>query len=123
MNPKTKETFNFGDRITVKDYGWKLLDLFQIYNARQWCIRCFRNVKKALRGKKASFSKPDSLADLPDQSSNSEDSGSDGEVNGISQCSVTLAEGVNLYLQTMKTLSIMFLVLSLINIPIYLMYS
>ena len=70
------------------------------------------------------FVKPESLRYIPDSTSSS--SGSDGEgvdINGLTVCATKLGEGATLYLQTMKTMMIMFFLLSFINIPILLMYQ
>ena len=61
------------------------------------------------------------MADVP--SSDSEDSEKNDTFKGLSNASIHLGEGAILYLQTMKTLAILFLILSLINIPIMLMYA
>ena len=42
---------------------------------------------------------------------------------GLDKCALSLGEGATLYLQTMKTLVIMFIILSIINIPLYVIYS
>ena len=74
-----------------------------------------------MKGKKeAKFIRPESMADLPDSNS-SEDSDAD-ENNGITNVSLALGDGATLYLQMMKTFSIMFLVLTILNIPIYVLY-
>ena len=55
--------------------------------------------------------------------SSSDGSSEEGEAGGINKCTVSLGEGATLYLQTMKTLCIMFVILSIINIPLYAIYS
>ena len=47
----------------------------------------------------------------------------EGSVNGLRKISFVLGEGAVLYLQIMKSLAVMFFILSVINIPVYLMYS
>ena len=61
------------------------------------------------------------MADVP--SSDSEDSEKNDTFKGLSNASIHLGEGAILYLQTVKTLAILFFILSLINIPIMLMYA
>lgn len=61
------------------------------------------------------------MADLPD--SNSSENSDREENNGITECSLALGDGATLYLQMMKTFSIMFFILSLLNIPIYVLYE
>jgi hypothetical protein len=58
--------------------------------------------------------------DVPDSSDDSE---KNDTFKGLSNASIYLGEGAVLYLQTMKTLMILFGILSLINIPIFLMYA
>jgi hypothetical protein len=58
------------------------------------------------------------MADLPDT-----DSDLSSDVNDISECSQALGDGATLYLQMMKTLAIMFFVLSIMNIPLYVLYE
>ena len=65
--------------------------------------------------------KPNTMADLP--SSDSEDSEKNDTYKGLSNASIYLGEGAIMYLQTMKTLAILFFILSILNIPIYLMYA
>jgi hypothetical protein len=68
--------------------------------------------------------KPESLQDLPDSDSDSTDSEDDGEgINGLTVCATKLGDGAALYLQTMKTMMIMFLILSILNIPIFYIYA
>ena len=61
------------------------------------------------------------MADLPD--SNSSEDSEEEENNGISDCSLAFGDGATLYLQMMKTFTIMFLMLSILNIPIYVLYE
>lgn len=56
-------------------------------------------------------------------SSDSSQSSSDEDDGSITQCSQSLGDGASLYLQMMKTLTIMFFMLALINIPIFIMYE
>jgi hypothetical protein len=75
-----------------------------------------------LKGEKqVKFVRPDSMADLPD--SNSSDDSEAEENNGITECSLALGDGATLYLQMMKTFAIMFLFLTILNIPIYVLYE
>ena len=75
-----------------------------------------------MKGKKeVKFIRPESMADLPDSNS-SENSDSD-ENNGITDVSLALGDGATLYLQMMKTFAIMFLILTILNIPIFVLYE
>lgn len=58
------------------------------------------------------------MADLPD--SNSDESSDD---EAISECSQALGDGAILYLQMMKTLTIMFLLLTVMNVPLCILYE
>ena len=62
--------------------------------------------------------KPKSMEFEPSSDSESEDYG-----ESLTDAAKTLGQGAVLYLQTMKTLAIMFFILSVINIPIYQLYS
>jgi len=56
-------------------------------------------------------------------SSESSESGEDDpRAKGLTPAAQHIGEGAILYLQTMKTFSVMFFVLSFINIPIYYAY-
>lgn len=74
VSPNTGEKFSIFDRITVKDFYLKLLDMFG-------CIRfygSYRDFKKkcykiCLKNKKRKFVKPNSMKDMPDSGSNSSD--------------------------------------------------
>lgn len=60
------------------------------------------------------------MVDEPDSGSSS----SEGEEDkGITKCSQGLGDGASLYLQMMKTFMIMFLLLSILNLPIYIIYE
>jgi len=67
--------------------------------------------------------KPISLKMIP--SSDEESSGGEGvhAGRGISVCAQTLSEAACLYLQSMKTFAIMFFILTIINMPILLVYK
>lgn len=60
------------------------------------------------------------MTDLPDSGSSSSDAEED---KGITKCSQGLGDGATLYLQMMKTFAIMFFLLSILNLPIYIIYE
>ena len=123
IDPETKTRFSMDDRITIKDYTAKLSDACFCYFLGQKLKAVTKYMKQRLKGKKdVKFVRPESMADLPDSNSSSEDSEPD-ENNGITECSLALGDGATLYLQMMKTFSIMFFVLTIINIPIYVLYE
>jgi hypothetical protein len=64
--------------------------------------------------------KPEHMID--ELTSGSSSSSEEGE-GGISACSQALGDGASLYLQMMKTLAIMFAILSIVNIPILMIYE
>ena len=61
------------------------------------------------------------MNDLPDTDS-SEDNIKNDTYKGLSAAAIYLGEGTVLYLQMMKTLSILFFILSIINFPLYIIY-
>ena len=61
------------------------------------------------------------MNDLPDTDS-SEDNIKNDTYKGLSEAAIYLGEGTVLYLQMMKTLSILFFILSIINFPLYIIY-
>jgi hypothetical protein len=65
--------------------------------------------------------KPITMVDVP--SSDSEDSDKNDTFKGLSNASIYLGEGAVLYLQTMKTLAILFFILTIINLPVFWMYA
>jgi hypothetical protein len=73
------------------------------------------------RRKKEQFSKPESMKDVPTSSDNSSDA--NDTFKGLSKAAIYVGEGPILYLQIMKTFSIMCLALTIVNIPLFLMYS
>lgn len=61
------------------------------------------------------------MKDLPESNSSSDDE--DEGTKGLTQCSIALGEGATLYLQMMKTLTVMFIILTIINIPLLSFYE
>ena len=63
------------------------------------------------------------MIDLPDSGSSSDDKEEEEEgARGLTITSQCLGDGATLYLQSMKTIAIMFFVLTILNIPIYYVY-
>ena len=58
------------------------------------------------------------MEEFPTSNSDSSEEAGDG---GLTDASVNIGHGALLYLQTMKTFAIMFGILSLINLPVYLL--
>ena len=116
---ETKSRFNIKDRVTINDYSAKLSDACFCYVLAQNIKKGTKFIKNKFKGEKVKkFERPESMADLPD--SNSDESSDD---NAISECSQALGDGATLYLQMMKTLTIMFFMLTIMNIPLYVLYE
>jgi hypothetical protein len=78
-------------------------------------------LKRALNLKKhKKFQRPVSMQDLPDTDS-SDDPIKNDTYKGLSEAAIYLGEGAVLYLQTMKTLAILFFILTVINLPLYIL--
>lgn len=60
------------------------------------------------------------MKDVPDSDS---DSDANDTFKGLSPAAIYLGEGAIMYLQMMKTLAVLFFLLTIINIPVYMMYS
>lgn len=58
------------------------------------------------------------MKDLPDTDS-SDDPIKNDTFKGLSEAAIYLGEGAVLYLQTMKTLAVLFFLLTVVNIPLY----
>lgn len=121
-DPDTNEKFPVWESITVNNYMMKLNDALG-------CIQLYKNWKKIKHDVHQYFfpkvqknvKRPITMDDVP--SSDSNDSEKNDTFKGLSNASIYLGEGAVLYLQTMKTLAILFFILSIINIPIFMMYS
>ena len=120
-DPETYEKLDLRDNITVNKYSLKLVDAIG-------CLYCFGVCKKCLKFCKSLFSKkekkfilkPDTMKDVPDSDSDSE---ANDTFKGLSSASIYLGEGAVMYLQMMKTFAVLFFILTLINLPIFLMFS
>lgn len=60
------------------------------------------------------------MKDVPDSDSDSE---ANDTFKGLSAAAIYLGEGAIMYLQMMKTFAVLFLILTLINVPLCLMYA
>lgn len=79
-----------------------------------------RLINKCFKKKKKKLEKPSSMRDMPDSAS---DGSEEGPYRGLSDSAMFIGEGPILFLQIMKTFTIMFFVLSLINVPVFWIYS
>jgi hypothetical protein len=64
------------------------------------------------------------MKNIPSSDTSSSGSGQedDPRAKGLTMAAQNLGEGATLYLQSMKTLAIMFTILSVINFPLYFIY-
>ena len=121
VDPLTNEKFGISESATVYNYWLKLTDAcfcMAIYN-------CFKKGKKKVMEwcfprEKKFIEKPESMQDVPDSGSDSENHDS---FQGLSQAAIYVGEGAILYLQIVKTLGIMCVILSVINLPLYMIYA
>lgn len=65
------------------------------------------------------------MKNIPSSDTSSSGSGQedDPRAKGLTTAAQNLGEGATLYLQSMKTLAIMFTILSVINFPLYFIYQ
>ena len=122
VNPVTKEKFDSGDRITVKDFGYKLSDACGCFTLAMKCKMCLKEYRKLHRGEKEKKFKPETMNDLPDSGSDSSELEDKYGFHGLTGAGAHLGIGAIIYLQSMYTFFILFFVLTVLNIPIYLMY-
>lgn len=124
LDPETKKKFSVKDRVTVKDYCAKLSDACFCYAFGKFISRWSKKISKRHRGQTQKIEKPPSLIELPDSQSSSESTEEIEEGGrGLTITARFLGDGSALYLQTMKTFAIMFAILSVLNLPLYLIYQ
>ena len=124
VDPETKEKFSAQERVTVRDYGAKLSDACFCYAVGQFMGKAKKVLKKKLRGdKKVKWERPESMHDLPESGSSSDSSEQEVGARGLTQAAQCLGDGATMYLQSVKTFAIMFVLLTLINIPIFMIYQ
>lgn len=131
VDPDTKEQFGLFERITVKDYWAKIGGgVFMCYG----CIRVYQNVKRGIRKRlnpndekqyfKDYLEEIPSLVKIMEDSNDDESSEEDDKAaQGINVASRNLSESAFLYLQSLKTLVILFSVLTLVNLPVMYIYQ
>lgn len=113
----TGEKFDFWESITVADYYLKLVDACGCLSCYKCFTSCSNKVGKLVSKKKdKGLIKPDSMKDVPD--GDAADS-----FQGLTKAAIYLGEGPVLYLQIIKTLAILCTLLTLINVPLFFMYS
>jgi len=61
--------------------------------------------------------------DLPDSESSTDSSENGGGEGGLTLAARSIGEGQFMYLQTMKTISLLFIFLSILNLPVYLIFT
>ena len=120
-DPETLEKLDVQDDITVNKYGLKLIDAIGCLYCLDICKRCLKLCKGLFAKKQKKFYvKPETMKDVPDSDSDSE---ANDTFKGLSSASIYLGEGAVMYLQMMKTFAVLFFILTIINIPIFLMFS
>ena len=67
--------------------------------------------------------RPESLKDLPPSESESSELEDEVGFGGLSAAGAHLGVGAILYLQTMKTFCVLFFILTILNLPVYFIYS
>lgn len=67
--------------------------------------------------------KPESLKMIPTSEEDLSSEEDNPYAGGVTICSQTLSEGSVLYLQSMKTFSVMFFILTIINLPVLMVYK
>ena len=67
--------------------------------------------------------KPETLEGMPDSGSSTSDEEDESGFGGLTAAGAHLGVGAILYLQTMKTMTVLFLVLTILNLPVYFLYS
>lgn len=125
VDPESKEKFDIRDRITVKDYYQKVTDFIYCYKIGQNLQEVQRKVRKHFNKEnniQSHIVKPESMIDLPDSDSDSMDT-DEQQAKGLTITAMNLGDGATLYLQMIKTFALMFILLSIINIPIYVLYE
>ena len=128
-DPDTKQKFSISDRITIKNFGPKLMDIFYCLIVYEYYLKVKRVIRRRFfKVRKQKFEKPAHLKELEGDSdsdgcSSSSSSDEDAGQRGLTVAAQHLGEGAALYLQSMKTIAIMFTVLTILNIPILYMYS
>lgn len=125
VHPLTKERFNFGQRVTVNDYAIKLWDPCSLYVLVAQCKKACGKYYKLSRGGVDDHkgARPDSLKDLPDSPSDSSELEDEVGFGGLTAAGSHLGVGAILYLQTMKTFALLFFILTILNLPVYFIYS
>lgn len=122
IDPETNESFGVFDSVSIKNFGMKLCDPCKCLNCYNYFRIKFRGVRKMLiKPKKKILRKPKSMGDIPD--SNSDSSEENDTFKGLKPCAIYLGEGPIMYLQIMKTFLILLFLLSVLNIPIFMLYA
>ena len=105
------------------------MDIFHCLIVYEYCLKVKRVIRRRFfKVEKQKFEKPAHLKELEgdsgsDASSSSSSSDEDAGQRGLTVAAQHLGEGAALYLQSMKTIAIMFAVLTILNYPILYMYS
>lgn len=123
VNPVTKEKFSTDDRVTVKDYGYRFIDACGFFTLFMCCKACCKKYWKLQRVPEEKRVKPEGIKDLPDSGSETSSDEDPVGFGGLTGAGAHIGIGAALYLQTIKTMTILFLILTVLNIPIYMIYN
>jgi hypothetical protein len=125
VHPLTKERFAYGQRVTVKDYQIKLWDPCYLYVVVKQCKKACGKYYKLSRGNvdDRKGARPETLKGLPESPSDSSELEDEVGFGGLTAGGAHLGVGAILYLQTMKTFALLFLILTIFNLPVYFVYS
>jgi hypothetical protein len=124
VNPISKQKFSLLERLTVKDFGYKLIDCLFCYQIKEACKSCCKYCRKIeLRGTSPRVKKPKILNDLPETDSEESSEGDDEKYAGLSAAGSHMGTGAVLYFQMMKGFAILFFILTVLNMPIYMILT
>ena len=130
VHPLTKERFQMTDRVTVSSYHLKLCDACGCQRAGSACWRCCRAytrfaLRGGLAGRRAEKKvKPESSRPAgEDSTSESSEFEDEAGFGGLAAAGAHIGIGAGLYLQMMRTFALLFFLLTILNIPVYMMYA
>ena len=117
VDPQTGDKFSIIDSVTVDNYYLKLSDACG-------CMKCYEflsNFKNRIKNfiskkKEKQIEKPHSMKDVPD--GDKVDS-----YEGLTKAAIFVGEGPILYLQIIKTLAIFCILLTVLNLPLIIIFS
>lgn len=123
-DPNTKQKFKITQSVTINDFYQRLFCYPSCKSVIVPLKRCVRVLTGCFKQKieKNKIKKPVSMNDVPTSSDSSDSDHDDDEYWDLPISTRNLGQVSVLYLQTMKSLAILFLILTLINLPMYYLY-